>query len=244
MKYYLLLLSLISLGACTNQTAEERYDEQHPQTEILSYAQIDSVLNSFPKLHYKDLDTAYLNYSDPNRAFEKKLKKQQYYVIEHTDMYKYLVGKYRIQNFLSKDKYYTEQLNNSDKPIKQYLLIDPKVLYRTLDLILLLEENGYNKYGFSIRYGHRHPSHNYVRGGASKSQHIYGKAIDIIPEDVNNDGEANLIDKGILLDLIDNQIIKGTGGVGRYPGSMSIHYDTRGFKRRWDSYTPHNKKKK
>lgn len=242
LKITLYLAVLLTFGACSShnqQAAAERFDELHPQTEILSYAQIDSILSSFPKVKYGELDPTYLAYSDSSQAFKKVLKDQTYYLIQKEDIYKYLIGKQRVTQFLSKDKYYIKQLNNPDENIAQYLLLDKKLLYRTLDLMLLLEKEDYNKYGFRIREGHRHPHHNFHRGGAKKSQHIRGKAVDIIVEDINRDGKADQADKTILLDLLDKHIIKNKGGIGRYPGTMVIHYDTRGSRSRWDSYTPH-----
>lgn len=241
MKHTLYLGCLFFFAACAHQSAQERFDAQYPQKSVLSYTQIDSILNSFPQVKYGALAPAYLAYSDSGQVFKKVLKDQIYYLIQKDDIYKYLVGKQRVIQFLSKDKYYIEQLENPDKEVSQYLLLDKNLLYKTLDLMLLLEKEGYNKYGFKIREAHRHPHHNFHRGGAKKSQHIRGKAVDIIVEDINNDGQATQADKTIVLDLLNNHIIKNKGGIGRYPNTMVIHYDLRGFKSRWDSYTPHKK---
>jgi len=63
-----------------------------------------------------------------------------------------------------------------------------------------------------------------------------GEAVDIKIGDINQDGFANQEDKTIVLDLLEKQIIKNTGGIGRYPGTLSVHYDVRGYRARWDSY--------
>ena len=117
-----------------------------------------------------------------------------------------------------------------------YWLIDKKILYKTLELQDSLRSKDYDPHGFSISNGHRHPHYNDQIGGASKSQHLWGKAIDIKIKDINKDGKSNQADKKIVLDLLENHIIKRRGGVGRYVGTMSIHYDVRGHYARWDSF--------
>jgi hypothetical protein len=39
-----------------------------------------------------------------------------------------------------------------------------------------------------------------------------------------------------VLDLLEKEIIKSSGGIGRYPGTRAVHFDVRGYKARWDSY--------
>jgi len=46
---------------------------------------------------------------------------------------------------------------------------------------------------------------------------------------------TNLIKK-IILDILENKVIGDQGGIGRYPGTMSVHFDVRGFKARWDKH--------
>ena len=109
-----------------------------------------------------------------------------------------------------------------------------------LDLKLTLEEQKFDPNGFKVRDGHRHPNYNSKRGGAKLSQHMAGKATDIVIMDINFDGNANQIDKDIVLKLLNKDIIGNKGGIGRYPGSMVIHFDVRGKRARWD----HQKKRK
>lgn len=161
------------------------------------------------------------------------LKKEKFYVLEGDDVLKYIVGEYRIRNFVTTDAYYSRNEKDYTKNKKQFWLVDKKMLYMMLDLILKLDENGYNKYGFHVRESHRHPTYNEKKGGASSSQHIWGKAVDIVIQDINNDGKKTQADKTIVLDIME-EIVGNNGGLGRYPGSMTVHFDCRGHRARWD----------
>lgn len=77
-----------------------------------------------------------------------------------------------------------------------------------------------------INSGYRSPSHNQNVGGAANSQHVFGRAADIVvsgakPIDVANRIEE-LIRKGDMLQ----------GGIGIY--DTFVHYDIRGNRARWD----------
>ena len=82
-----------------------------------------------------------------------------------------------------------------------------------------------------INSAYRSPSHNKKIGGVRNSQHITGKAVDIV---------AKGITTNYLAFKINELIIKGKmleGGVVIY--DTFVHYDIRGTKARWD-----NRKKK
>lgn len=82
-----------------------------------------------------------------------------------------------------------------------------------------------------INSAYRSPLHNKKIGGVRNSQHITGKAVDIV---------AKGITTNYLAFKINELIIKGKmleGGVGIY--DTFVHYDIRGTKARWD-----NRKKK
>lgn len=51
-------------------------------------------------------------------------------------------------------------------------------------------------------------------------------------------------DKQIVLDFLDKEIIGNKGGIGLYPGTKAVHFDVRGHRARWNSYTPAIKKNK
>jgi uncharacterized protein YcbK (DUF882 family) len=208
---------------------------QHTQKEILTYKGIDSVLSTFEKVPFEKLDEAYLNFSGYNNAlFKENIKGKIFYKITGGDVLKNLVGKFKVNDFLPADSSRFRNINSIKSNYTQYLCIDKKVLYRFLDLILALEKKGYDKYAFRIKDGFRYPDFNNRTGGARGSQHIYGRAIDLSIGDIDKDGKFNeATDKKIVLLLLENDIIKNTGGVGHYPGTNAVHFDTRGYNARW-----------
>lgn len=89
-------------------------------------------------------------------------------------------------------------------------------------LLLKLEELRYrlgNK-PVVINSGYRTPSHNKKVGGASGSQHLYGKAADIAVRGVNAHRVYQEANK-----------VFANGGVGKY--TTFTHVDTRGYKARF-----------
>lgn len=76
-----------------------------------------------------------------------------------------------------------------------------------------------------INSGYRSPAHNKKIGGASKSQHLFGKAADITVTGLTPLQIAVEIEKLIAAGKMRQ------GGLGRYPNF--IHYDIRGTKARW-----------
>ncbi|HYG52988.1 MAG TPA: hypothetical protein VD905_18945 [Flavobacteriales bacterium] len=207
-----------------------------PETEILTRKGIDSVLGLLPTVDFKALDSTYLCYSDPENKFCRKLASQQYYMVKGDQVFWPLVGKYRIGDFMTPDRYYTQNMRELCAGHTQYWLVDKKMLYMMLDLILALDEKGYNKYGFRVNIGHRHPAWNDGTPNSAKfSQHIYGRAVDISVRDIDNDFVVTQQDKEIVLTLLE-KIVGSKGGIGKYPGSMGIHFDSRGTKARWDQH--------
>lgn len=76
-----------------------------------------------------------------------------------------------------------------------------------------------------INSGWRSPAHNKSVGGVRNSQHVKGKAADIVIEGVTPQQLAAEIEKLIAAKKIRQ------GGLGIYPNF--IHYDIRGTKARW-----------
>jgi uncharacterized protein YcbK (DUF882 family) len=208
---------------------------QPVQKEILTYKEIDYVLNTFEKIPYEKLDEAYLNYSGYKKdLYKENIKNKIFYKIVGGDVLKNLVGKFKVNDFLPEDSARSRNMNSINSNSTQYICIDKNVLHRLLDLILALEEKGYDKYAFRIKDGFRYPNFNNRTGGVQLSQHIYGRAIDLAIGDINKDGKFNeATDKKIVLLLLENDIIKNSGGVGRYPGTNTVHFDTRGYYARW-----------
>jgi|SRR5690625_2109018 len=87
-------------------------------------------------------------------------------------------------------------------------------------LLLKLERLRYNlgNKPITINSGYRSPSHNRRVGGASNSQHLYGKAADIVVRGVSPSRVYNAADKLF-------------NGVGRY--NTFTHVDTRGYRARF-----------
>jgi uncharacterized protein YcbK (DUF882 family) len=77
-----------------------------------------------------------------------------------------------------------------------------------------------------INSAYRSPSYNEAVGGSKNSQHMKGRAADIVVEGYTPDEVADTIDK-----LIFNGIMK-EGGLGRY--NNFTHYDIRGYRARWN----------
>ena len=212
------------------------------QNEILTYSGIDSVLNTIQQIPFEELDKEYLVFSGYDRwPGKSKMKHRIFYMITGNDSLKYLVSKFKVGDFLPKDSIHYRNSDQQDENYIQYLCIDTCVLHRFLDLILLVRENGYTD-AFSINDGYRYPSFNKRTGGVFFSQHMFGNAIDLAVGDINNDGiiyNTGTIDedkdKRIVIGFLEDSIIRNSGGVGRYPGSNVVHFDTRGFKKRWDN---------
>lgn len=240
-KLFFLLFAILFIGGialflfywrANDLFLQYKYDWTHKNPSVYSTSEISHILDSYTTLPYSKLEQEYLDYTQSNtKKYKGMLSKKKYILIPKTDIYRKIVGNFRIKDFMCKDKYYKDKSEHV-----LIALIDKRLLYKTLELIQSLEEKGYNPEGFYIRNGHRHPTYNELIKGASKSRHIKGEAVDIIIQDINNDGRSNQADKTIVYDLLNHQIIRNQGGIGRYPGSMSIHYDVRGTRARWDSY--------
>lgn len=80
-----------------------------------------------------------------------------------------------------------------------------------------------------INSSYRSPEHNKAVGGSKNSQHLLGKAADIIVKGVSPDEVADAIDFLIATGMIKE------GGVGRY--NTFTHYDIRGERARWNYKT-------
>lgn len=214
-----------------------KYDLTNEQEPVSNAQQIKDILNSFPVIPITKADKEYLVKTKYQVAKYKKLAKgSELLILTGNDIFKFVVGKYRIKDFLPHDEYYSKNINklvfgNGDD---LYWMIDKELLLKLLELQNVLSKKGYNKSGFTIVNGFRHPAYNEKVGGASLSRHLKGQALDLEIGDINKDGIANQQDKSIVLDILEKKVIKSFGGIGRYPGSMSVHFDVRGYRARWD----------
>jgi uncharacterized protein YcbK (DUF882 family) len=78
----------------------------------------------------------------------------------------------------------------------------------------------------TVNSAYRSAEHNAAVGGSKNSQHLLGKAADIVIKGVSPDEVADAIEFLIEMGLMKQ------GGLGRY--NTFTHYDTRGTKARWD----------
>ena len=234
----LLLCFLFLLWKFTNLREtyyQWQYDKSSGQTIVTSQQDIDKILDQFESISFSDLPMEFIQHSKYNLSKYKKLVKNSSFLkIKGNKVFQFLVGDFRILHFLPRDNYYYDNLDALGEGSTIYWMMDKKLLYKLLELQNVLEEKGYNETGFEIVNGYRHPSYNEKVGGASLSRHLQGQALDLSIKDINNDGRITQKDKQIVLDLLENKIIKNQGGIGRYPGTMSIHFDVRGYKARWD----------
>ena len=81
----------------------------------------------------------------------------------------------------------------------------------------------------TINSAYRSPEHNRKIGSNDSSQHILGKAVDIVVKGVAPDDVYDAIEF-----LISEGLVK-EGGLGRY--NTFTHYDTRGTRARWNYKT-------
>lgn len=211
------------------------YDITHENPAVNTTSEIDAVLNDFEKVAYKHLEETYVVQTKSDiPKYKNMLRDRKYIILPNTHFYKKIVGDFRIMDFVGKDKIFRNCVLG--KQPTMFWLIDKKLLYKILELQNELDRQGYNKNGFRVSYGHRHPQLNEAVNGAGKSKHIQGIAVDIVIGDVNNDGGFTQEDKSIVLEILEKKVIKNKGGIGRYPGTKTVHFDTRGYKARWDSY--------
>ena len=115
---------------------------------------------------------------------------------------------FRLREFASKD--------GSDK-----VLVDD-------DLVFLLEQIREAAGGaVTINSGYRSPAHNAAVGGVSSSQHLYGRAADIVVSGASP----------LLVGQIAEYYLDRRGGIGVY--QTFTHVDTRAIRSRWDQRSGH-----
>ncbi|MEM6343797.1 MAG: DUF882 domain-containing protein [Bacteroidota bacterium] len=212
-----------------------RYDRTHDTHAITSVKEIQVILAQFERLSYSKLDKVYLKTTLSDQSpYKAMLSGKKYYVLKGEQIYQKIVGDYRVKDFLPKDRFYHQHVLSMDESKGVYWLINPKLLYAFLNLQKELAARGYSPDAFVLVNGHRHPAYNKAKGGASRSRHMLGEAVDISIRDINKDGKSNQADKAIVLEILDKKVIGNFGGLGRYPGSMTVHFDVRGRRARWD----------
>lgn len=126
-----------------------------------------------------------------------------------TDGAKYLSANFQVKEFASKDG------------------ADPVFVDDALVTLLQAIRDHFGK-AVKITSAYRTVAHNKAVGGATYSQHIYGRAADIQVSGTSVESVAAYAET----------LLQGTGGIGRYPVKSGrskgwVHVDTRATKSRW-----------
>ena len=232
--------TLLACGAPKTKNTSTRM-----QQPVMTRSGINSVLASLPVVTYSELAPEFRESMNMNGRFLKRYQRQKFYVVKETDLDRLLVGHFRIREFLMPvdtslkgrfDSALNELLGGHSEPVRQnYLLMDKAVLYRLLHLMKELQKAGHNPHALAIDSGFRAPAHNEHIGGAKKSQHLWGKAIDFRVQDIDGDGLTGMLDKRIVIDILERKVIAKRGGIGRYlDHDTALHIDVRGYPARWD----------
>lgn len=201
---------------------------------VITGEAIDQLLSEFPVIEQANLPADFLQRTRIDAPEFRHLSPRKFFVIRKKDLYRKITGHLRIHHLFALGTPERSGFYFSDDPL--YWGIDPDILHKLLELRLLLKKEGYDEAAFRCNYGYRHPQLNAAVGGASRSRHIAGDALDLVIEDINRDGRADAADKAIVLDLCERKLIGSRGGIGRYPGTQVVHIDLRGKRARWDSY--------
>ena len=207
-------------------------DERHPldaEDDIKRYFKDNQQVN------YADLPKPYLEYTRSNISpYAGMLGQKVYHQIDRTELNRRFFHGYRLKDFLCTDKYYKDCVLNKREDVLSLISVDLILKFKAL--LDEMDEAGLDSEKIHVTNGHRHPRYNEAIGGASKSRHIHGDALDFDVGDVDGDGQASAQDKKWVLDILEHKVIRDAGGIGRYPGTQSVHMDLRGYKARWDSY--------
>jgi hypothetical protein len=212
------------------------YDLNHENSYVRNQKEIDKILRSFKIVSFDQLPLSFKKRTKMDQAkYQAMVRTQKFYVIHKKDMYRRIVGNYRIKDLFSRDlEYHTTYYYDEKTPL--YWGIDKRILYKLLLLQDILSNNNYDRDALYISFGHRSPQLNELIGGAALSRHIAGEAVDLTIGDVNKDGKYTDIDKQTVINLCEKFVIQNKGGIGLYPGSRVVHMDVRGYRARWNSY--------
>ena len=125
-------------------------------------------------------------------------------------------------NVYSRAKDWYKQLSHNFK-VNEFACLDgSEVILICPELVEVLQDvRNHFKAPVTINSGYRSEPYNKKVGGATKSQHIYGKAADIVVKDVKPAAVAS---------YLENKY-PGKYGIGRY--DKFTHIDTRELMSRW-----------
>lgn len=211
------------------------YDILNENPIVESEVELENILSQFELVALAELPKEYKVEAGMTKAqYSKIVTGMKFYKIDKAASFRKIIGDFRIKDFVAKDKYYTAASCWNRKEI--YWGINPKILIKLIKLKQIFKRENLNWDAIKITSGHRTPTRNEQVGGASKSRHILGEAIDLWIGDIDKDGKYTEADKDRILSICEKELIRDEGGIGKYPGTKVIHIDVRGYRARWDSY--------
>jgi uncharacterized protein YcbK (DUF882 family) len=230
-----IIISWLSLWQVRDRSYQIFYDLFYPSIIITEIAQVDSILSQFEEIPFHKLPPQIRKQGKMDSPkYASMLKGSVFYKISPKQIYQKIAGNTRIRDLVSRDSFFRAAIMDRSQTL--YWLIDKRILYRIIELRAALKAKGHEPNGFKVTYGYRSPALNEAIKGASKSRHILGEAVDMTIRDIDGDGRYSKEDKAIVLQLLNSKIIRSMGGIGRYPGTRTVHMDVRGWRARWDSY--------
>jgi hypothetical protein len=183
-------------------------------------------IGNYPKEGYKGKR----NYSRPKGFIAVTESNKELFITPH----------FQLKQFLCRQ--------SSDWP--KYILLNPVLLVKLVQLIDGLASNGVKAKTLFIMSGYRTPYSNKAIGNVKFSRHIYGDAADVyidenldgVIDDLDNNNFSNMLDAMVLHEVLceiekDPENEHLIGGIGKYNKNSAhtyfIHVDTRGYKARW-----------
>lgn len=210
-----------------------RMERKFTNESIIERKEIYNKLSKFERVTINELPiTLVIAGNLGKEPYRKMISKRYFFKLSKKQTRKKIVGNFRIIDFISRDWRNNKYIFFQDN---YYWLVDPEVLVAFLRLKHEMEKSGLNWNKITLTSAHRTPTQNKKVGGASRSRHICGEAIDFKVGDVDGNSIVNAYDKLKVLRLCE-KIIGDKGGIGLYPGTPTIHIDTRGKRARWNSY--------
>ncbi|MEM7575649.1 MAG: D-Ala-D-Ala carboxypeptidase family metallohydrolase [Bacteroidota bacterium] len=184
-----------------------RYDLSHKNESVEDEETVEAILNDLETISYSELPTTFLQISGSDQSpFDRHLANASYYLVPVQRLPKRIVGQFRIRQLVSRDQWYRRALLGKESTVP--LLLDRRILFKLLALRKELLARGLDPDAFRLNHGHRNPQHNQTVGGASRSRHIFGEALDLQIEDINQDGKVNRTDKQLVLTLLDQKLLE------------------------------------
>ena len=126
----------------------------------------------------------------------------------------------RMNQKLSKNFTLPEFASKDGAPTPENVIDNLRVLAKNLQVL-----RDYVNKPIKIKSGYRSPEHNKKIGGVSRSQHVFGRAADIVISGMTAEQVADTIEELIAAGEMQQ------GGLGRYPNF--VHYDIRKKRARW-----------